>query len=93
MELGPDEAQLHAGLAKLESLAALDLVHCVGPRMRNLHAALPPGQRGLWVETAPALAADAHTLANAGDVVLVKGSKGARVSLVVDALRKLGHPT
>ena len=28
----------------------------------------------------------------AGDVVLVKGSKGSKVSVVVDAIRKLGHP-
>jgi UDP-N-acetylmuramoyl-tripeptide--D-alanyl-D-alanine ligase len=28
---------------------------------------------------------------DAGDILLVKGSKGSKVSLVVDALRKLGH--
>ena len=45
-----------------------------------------------WVEDAKTLAAEAHRLIDAGDVVLVKGSKGSRVSLVVDAIRKLGHP-
>jgi UDP-N-acetylmuramoyl-tripeptide--D-alanyl-D-alanine ligase len=30
-------------------------------------------------------------LVDAGDVVLVKGSKGSKVSTVVDAIRKLGH--
>jgi len=48
----------------------------------------------LW--TAPEAAADelaaqVHQLIDAGDVVLVKGSKGSKVSRVVDAIRKLGH--
>ena len=38
------------------------------------------------------LAGKAHSLIDAGDVILVKGSKGSKVSLIVDALRKLGHP-
>jgi len=59
--------------------------------MRVLYDALPPTQRGLWMETAPELATKARLLVDAGDVVLVKGSKGSRVSLVVDALRKLGQ--
>jgi len=32
-----------------------------------------------------------HRCVDAGDVVLVKGSKGSKVSLVVDVLRKLGQ--
>ncbi|MDZ7907380.1 MAG: hypothetical protein U5N10_03525 [Gemmobacter sp.] len=32
-----------------------------------------------------------RALIDAGDVVLVKGSKGIKVSLIVDALRKLGQ--
>lgn len=93
LELGPDEVQLHSDLATHSALAKIDLIHCVGPRMRALYDALPASKQGHWTETAPELAAIARKLIDAGDVVLVKGSKGSRVSLVVDALRKLGHPT
>lgn len=92
LELGPTEALLHADIARLPAMAAVHTVHCVGPRMRALHDALPRRQRGEWVETAPELAARARSLVDAGDIVLVKGSKGIKVSLVVDALRKLGQP-
>ncbi len=92
LELGPDEAALHAAIAQDPALKALDLVHCVGTRMRALHDALPVQKRGVWAETADDLARTAHSLVDAGDVVLVKGSKGSRVSTVVDAIRKLGHP-
>ena len=92
LELGRDEKKLHKRLADLPSIGALDLVHTVGPRMRALHKALPEGQRGEWVETAQAMAKRAHNLVDAGDVVLVKGSLGSKVSVVVDAIRKLGHP-
>ncbi|MFP1644070.1 UDP-N-acetylmuramoyl-tripeptide--D-alanyl-D-alanine ligase [Pontitalea aquivivens] len=91
LELGPDEAALHAAIADLPALAAVDVVHCAGPRMRALYQVLPRARRGEWHETAQGLAARAAHLADAGDVVLVKGSKGSKVSLVVDALRKLGQ--
>ncbi|RMD88363.1 MAG: UDP-N-acetylmuramoyl-tripeptide--D-alanyl-D-alanine ligase [Alphaproteobacteria bacterium] len=92
LELGEaEEARLHAGLAALPAMAEIDLVHCVGPRMAALHAALPRARRGLRVETAAELARAAHRLVDAGDILLVKGSLGSRVSEIVDALRKLGH--
>jgi UDP-N-acetylmuramoyl-tripeptide--D-alanyl-D-alanine ligase len=59
--------------------------------MRSLWDRLPRARRGEWVETADALVPRARGLVDAGDVVLVKGSKGIRVSRVVDALRKLGQ--
>ncbi|WP_212523592.1 UDP-N-acetylmuramoyl-tripeptide--D-alanyl-D-alanine ligase [Actibacterium sp. MT2.3-13A] len=91
LELGAGEIALHRALAGDPSLAKVELVHCVGPRMRAAYDALPPRQRGQWHETAEALARRIGSLVDAGDVVLVKGSKGSRVSLVVDALRKLGQ--
>ncbi|MEC7761792.1 MAG: UDP-N-acetylmuramoyl-tripeptide--D-alanyl-D-alanine ligase [Pseudomonadota bacterium] len=92
LELGPEEEALHEGLATLSHLDAVDQVHCAGPLMRHLWAALPAQKQGRWAETADELAAQAHNIIDAGDVLLVKGSKGSRVSRVVDAVRKLGHP-
>lgn len=92
LELGPTEAALHAAIARTPGLDAVDTIHCVGPRMKALHAALPRGQRGDWVETAAELVPRARHLIDAGDIILVKGSKGIKVSLMVDALRKLGQP-
>lgn len=91
LELGPDEMAVHAAIADDSHLKTLDIVHCSGLRMKNLWDKLPEGQRGLWTEVADELATQVASLLDAGDVILVKGSKGSKVSLVVDAIRKLGH--
>ena len=91
LELGDEELEMHRALSELEQIRAVDVIHCVGPRMKTLYDALPEVQRGRWFETAPELAERIHALVHARDIVLVKGSKGSKVSLVVDALRKLGH--
>lgn len=91
LELGPDEMALHEGIASLPYIQAIDVIHCVGPRMNRLWQALPAPKRGDWTEEAKPMAERAHRLIDAGDVVLVKGSKGSKVSLVVDAIKKLGQ--
>lgn len=91
LELGPTELALHADIAKHPALESIDLVHCVGPRMQALHAALPLEKQGEWHEEANTLASRIHHVIDAGDVVLVKGSKSTHVSRVVDAIRNLGH--
>ncbi|WP_420863003.1 UDP-N-acetylmuramoyl-tripeptide--D-alanyl-D-alanine ligase [Algirhabdus cladophorae] len=92
-ELGPDEVAIHAGFAQNIHLQHLDVVHCVGPLMQNLWHALPEHQRGRWVETAPEMLKGLGHDVDAGDVVLVKASLSTGLGQVVDAIRKLGHPS
>jgi UDP-N-acetylmuramoyl-tripeptide--D-alanyl-D-alanine ligase len=91
LELGKDAPAIHAEVADHPAMAQIDIVHTAGPLMEHLHNALAAPRRGLHAETAEALAHDVPRALRAGDVVLVKGSKGSRVSRVVDALRKLGQ--
>jgi len=91
-ELGPQAEALHAGLADLPSMQSIDVVHCVGPLMKSLHAALPPTRRGQWYGDAKPLLSDLRGRVDEGDVVLVKGSLSMALSRVVDAIRKMGHP-
>ena len=90
-ELGPTEGALHAGLAELEAVDGIDLIHCVGPLMKHLFEALPPEKRGLWAETSAELAAMPSKLVHGGDVVMAKGSLSMKMALIVDAIAKLGH--
>ncbi len=91
-ELGPDEIALHAGLAHLEATKKLDVIHCVGPLMRSLYDLIPAHQRGEWAATSAELLPGLSGHLDSGDVVLAKGSLSMKLGLIVDAIRKMGHP-
>ena len=91
-ELGADGARMHADLAALEAAEIIDVIHCVGPLMQHLHDALPAQKQGQWTETAEEMAAQVPRRLDSGDVVLVKGSLSMKLALIVDAIRKMGHP-
>jgi len=91
LELGPTGPALHAAIADHPALARVDLVHTVGPLMRHLADALPARKRGRHADSAEEIAMGLPQSLRAGDVLLIKGSKGIKVSRVVDALRKLGQ--
>ncbi len=93
LELGAGEAEMHRALADLPHIAALTHIHCVGPRMRTLWDALPRAQRGQWFESAEDLVLCVNGMIDAGDVLLVKGSKGSKVSKIVDSLRRSRRAT
>jgi UDP-N-acetylmuramoyl-tripeptide--D-alanyl-D-alanine ligase len=89
LELGPDERAYHAGLAAPLQQAGVELVFAAGPRMAALMEALPPSMRGGYAETADALIPVIAGSLRAGDIVLVKGSNGSKMSRVVSALSRL----
>lgn len=89
LELGQDSARMHAELAMPLKAANIDLVYTAGPLMRNLHEALPANQRGVHKETSAELAEIVPDVLVPGDVVMIKGSRGSRMDLVVEALRRM----
>ena len=91
-ELGDDAVALHAGIAHLDATKALDVIYCVGPLMRALYDLLPAHQRGEWFETSEEMCEGLRHRIDAGDVVLAKGSLSMKLGLIVDAIRKMGHP-
>jgi UDP-N-acetylmuramoyl-tripeptide--D-alanyl-D-alanine ligase len=90
LELGSDERAYHAGLAAPLEQAGVDLVFAAGPRMAALMEALPASRRGGYAENADALIPIIAPALQAGDIVLVKGSNGSKMSRVVAALAALG---
>ncbi len=89
LELGPNSAKHHADLALPLKTANVDLVYTCGKMMKNLHDKIPPEQRGLHAEDSRELAKIVPDVLVPGDVVMVKGSLGSRMGLVVEALRDL----
>jgi UDP-N-acetylmuramoyl-tripeptide--D-alanyl-D-alanine ligase len=86
LELGECAADLHAGLAQAIEEWNIDLVFTAGPLMTNLSHCLPATRRGGHGESADAIAPLVKAAVTAGDVVMVKGSAGSRMSRVVKVL-------
>ncbi|MAZ76112.1 MAG: UDP-N-acetylmuramoylalanyl-D-glutamyl-2, 6-diaminopimelate--D-alanyl-D-alanine ligase [Micavibrio sp.] len=89
LELGKDSAKHHADLALPLKAANIDLVYTCGKHMKNLHDSLPANQRGAYKVTSKELAEIVPDVLIPGDVVMVKGSLGSKMGLVVEALRAL----
>lgn len=83
-EAGPSEHSALAG--EVERCA--DLLFACGPLMRHLFDAVPPERRGAHAPDAAALAPIVAEAVAAGDAVLVKGSLGSRMRVVVEALER-----
>jgi UDP-N-acetylmuramoyl-tripeptide--D-alanyl-D-alanine ligase len=93
LELGETSPAVHAALADALIAAGIDRVFTAGPLMRHLQDALPAGMKGGHAEDSAALAPVVAALAGPGDIVLVKGSAGSRMNIVVTALKKRAPET
>lgn len=89
LELGDQAAALHVGLKAELKAGEVDLVFACGPNMARLFDKLPAGMRGAWVADSQTLAPIVAEAVRPGDAVMVKGSLGSRMALVVDALLAL----
>jgi UDP-N-acetylmuramoyl-tripeptide--D-alanyl-D-alanine ligase len=85
LELGPSERQFHRQVGEQANAAGVDLLVTVGPRA----AAICERFAGTVHSVADAAEAAALVpgLLDAGDVVLIKGSRGVGLELVCAALR------
>jgi UDP-N-acetylmuramoyl-tripeptide--D-alanyl-D-alanine ligase len=87
LELGPTGPGLHRDLADAVAASGADLVFAAGPLMKNLVEELPPDRRGGYAASAAEIEEAVLGSVRAGDVVMVKGSKGILVSRIVKALK------
>ena len=92
LELGERSSELHEGVGRAVANAAVDLLLSVGgaPAKAMADAAVAsgmPAARVRYFETSDEAADAAVALVKAGDLVLVKGSRGVKTDRVVDRLK------
>ncbi|HEX7881481.1 MAG TPA: UDP-N-acetylmuramoylalanyl-D-glutamyl-2,6-diaminopimelate--D-alanyl-D-alanine ligase [Afipia sp.] len=88
LELGATGPDLHRGLADAIKANGIDAVFCCGPLMHNLWEALPSTKKGGYADHSAALEPQVIAAVGAGDAIMVKGSLGSRMKLIVTALQK-----
>jgi UDP-N-acetylmuramoyl-tripeptide--D-alanyl-D-alanine ligase len=85
LELGEHSANEHALLAS-DVTDSADVLYACGPWMKYLFNAVPPEKRAVHAPDSESLAPAVLAGVRAGDAVLVKGSLGSRMRVVVQAL-------
>ena len=91
LELGPDEAALHAGLKDAVEASGAAKVYLAGPLMKALWDVLPRDLRGAWAATAADLWPSVKQDLQGGDIVMIKGSNGSKAGLIARALLSPDH--
>lgn len=87
LELGATSEALHRGLCPAITAAEIDLVFACGPQMRHLFEAIPVPMRGAWAHDSAALEDKMLASLEGGCAVMIKGSLGSRMALLVKAIK------
>jgi UDP-N-acetylmuramoyl-tripeptide--D-alanyl-D-alanine ligase len=87
LELGVHSAELHSGLLDPVEAADVDKVFVCGEHMRHLWAELPARRRGVHKATSAELIEPLLETIQSGDIIMVKGSLGSKMAVVVDAIK------
>ena len=85
LELGEDGPAEHLGLRDAV-LATADLVFACGPLMQPLFDSLPAERQGRFAASSAEIAPIVANALRDGDAILVKGSLGSKMKLIVDAI-------
>ena len=83
LELGVKSLSFHEGLSKFIEKACVDMVFCSGQYMKSLYKVLPEGIYKEWKSEAYELTSSIKSKLRAGDVVMVKGSFGSKMGVIV----------
>ena len=87
LELGPEGKSLHAGLADAIARAKADLVFLCGAQMEALWDKIPAQRRGAYGAKSADIADALTKSLQDGDAVLVKGSLGSKMAVIIEALK------
>lgn len=87
LELGSHAEALHAGLAEPFEQSGADLLFACGPLMAGLWTRTDAARRGSYAPTSIGLLEPLLSAIRPGDAVVVKGSLGSRMGLLVDGLK------
>jgi UDP-N-acetylmuramoyl-tripeptide--D-alanyl-D-alanine ligase len=88
LELGDAGPKEHASLAE-DVIRSADLVFTCGPLTRHLFDAIPASIQGAHASDSASLAPIVAKQIGPGDAILVKGSLGSRMKIIVEALDAL----
>ncbi len=89
LELGPESPALHAGCGRAAAAAKIDLIAGVSGDAKSLaEAARQAGAETIFFETPEEAGHWLRETARAGDVVLLKASRGVRLERALDAWRE-----
>lgn len=89
-ELGPDELEQHAALAKPLVDAGFTRVLMIGECMRALRGTLPQGLRGIQAETIDQIEDALLDEVQEGDILLIKGSNATGLGRLTKRLKGEG---
>ncbi len=89
LELGEQSEALHRDIAPVIESLKIDTVFAAGEKMKALYDALPDDRKGAWAATSAELLPSVLNTLNIGDTVMVKGSLGSKMGLIVDAIKAM----
>ncbi len=87
LEMGPQGPALHAALQRDIEEAQVDAVFACGRQMAALWETLPASRQGAYGVTSAEIAPRLVGALQGGDIVLVKGSLGSRMAVIIEALK------